>query len=1485
MKNMYRRFLSLVLCMCMVFVLLPNIAMPAYAVNSGTVIGLADESIGLSFSGTADNAWSASSTQIIGKARSTSGSGCGGGSNYRSTLTITNKKTTKATLSFDYTVVVSEGTILVNNTTTTANGSFSMELAAGGTVEVEIESGSTSADTKITMTNVKLVADVSATVTFQPAENGSYTVDGRNITEVYTHTQSSMTAYQVEATPAEGYRFKGWYDVASGKCISTDAKTALNFDSDRTITARFVSKELALFEAGGQVFDDLNDAIAEAQKNLPAIITLAESGKITGNYIIPSKVTLLIPFDEAKTCYTSTPTAITSTPTAKPFRTLTMAAGSSLTLANGAAISIGGQYYAASGGASGKMVGPYGYIKMESGSAIDVQSGASLYAWGFISGSGSVTVQSGGSVYEWYQILDFRGGSASSAMGNEVFPFNQYAVQNVEVPLTLHAGASETVYTAVYAVRKINPTSIPFIGDKGMFNIVSGSLTKAYDGATDRIIYTINGEAELNSLNLKLAGASVSSSSYVLPLTNNMTINLVTGSKLTINQTAALLPGVEATIAKGAELVVSNGKSIYIYDRDEWIANAYTCKGNFCAVGYAPGKNYNRSVKDLIDAKVDVNGTLTAIGGIYTTASGADICSSEGTGVYSQQGGPGTETTTYQYTQSGSDVTAHKITITPAKLHNADGSYTETQAAKAGDTINYVNGVWGGKPCTHENTELRGAKEATCTTTGYTGDTYCKDCNEKIADGEVIPALGHAWDKGVITTAPTCENAGVRTLTCTRCNETKTEAVNATGHTPVQIPEKPATCTEPGHKAGTKCSVCGAVLSGLEEIPAKGHTVVVDPAVGPTCTEPGKTEGKHCSVCNEVIVAQEIIPAIGHKPVIRDAKDATLTEEGYTGDTYCSVCNELLKKGEVIPKSGAVITWVVNGTQTTQVYEKGKTPTFPGTPEKPETARYRYVFAGWDQEIVPVTSDATYTAQFTQVGKNGLCVEGADTYWIANGENVAFPGLIRINVGSEAQPHYHYYYFGEDGKAVKNGNYKVDKNNDLPLPAYQYCFDADGVIIHDDDTSKNGICPGDGSKYYYVDGVKVGEGLICVDGTFYYARTSNGEIVRDRDYWIAKTNGYPIEARTYHFDADGKMVIDGFVDINGGTYYFVKGECAKGLTKIGEDYYFFNAGSGMMYKDANMWVPANDYGVEPGMHYFDADGKMFVPDTVNGKRAIVAENGKLYFTIDGVKMVNGLYELDGAYYFARYDGTLVTNGSAYVETTELSGNGWYGFGADGKLIMTGFVTGNGKTYYYADGVRAKGLTKIGEDYYFFNAGSGMMYKDANMWVPANDYGVEPGMHYFDADGKMFVPDTVNGKRAIVAENGKLYFTIDGVKMVNGLYELDGAYYFARYDGTLVTNGSAYVETTELSGNGWYGFGADGKLIMTGFVTGNGKTYYYADGVRAKGLTKIGEDYYFFNAGSGMMYKDANMWVPANDYGVEPGMHSFGADGKMAQTAG
>ena len=175
-----------------------------------------------------------------------------------------------------------------------------------------------------------------------------------------------------------------------------------------------------------------------------------------------------------------------------------------------------------------------------------------------------------------------------------------------------------------------------------------------------------------------------------------------------------------------------------------------------------------------------------------------------------------------------------------------------------------------------------------------------------------------------------------------------------------------------------------------------------------------------------------------------------------------------------------------------------------------------------------------------------------------------------------------------------------------------------------------------------------------------------------------------------------------------------------------------------------------------------------------------------------------------------------------------------------------------------------------------------MYKNADMWVPANDYGIEGGMHHFNADGKMFVPNLETGVRKIVAENGNLYFTIDGVKMTGGLYELDGEYYYAQNNGTLAVNKSVYVETTELSGTGWYGFDEEGKLLMPGFVEGgDGFTYYYNGGIRAKGFTKIGNDYYIFNTYSGKMYKNANMWVGANSYGIAGGIYYFGADGKMA----
>lgn len=682
-KRISRRFVSLLLTFVTILTMLPVMTLPALAATSRTVTGLADENIGLSFDGDDEASWSANGTSITGAATSTAGT-CSD-TPHSSTLTITNKKSTTATLSFDYSIEQNSGEIKVDGTLVSSGASFTKELAANESVKVYIKSGSTSAATKITLTNVVLVSDVNATATFVPAENGTYTVDGKLITEEYSNTQSSMTAYQVVATPADGYQFLGWYNLTTGKCIATAATTALNIESDCTITARFASKTAALFETGGQPFDDLNEAVVYARANNQNKITLASDGKITGNYTIPSGVTLLIPFDEAGTLYTNAPAAIRTPPASKPFRTLTMSEGTSITV-NGA-ISLGGRYFAAAGGQQGRPVGDYGYIKMADNSSITVKKGGNLYAWGFISGSGSVLAESGATVYEFYQIADFRGGSASSGMGNKVFPFSQYFVQNIEVPLTLNAGANEQVYSGVYAMKSTFTTAINFIGDNGMFKVESGSFTKDYDEKTDRLVFTVNGEAALNTLSLKLASMSVNSASYVLPITNNITINIQSGN-VTINQDAALLAGVEVNIAEGAGLTVANGKNIYFYDSDEWNSDNFvwgTCK--FKSVAYAPGKAYNRSNNDLVDAKMDVNGSVTAIGAIYTTKGGADICSSNKTGKYVQQGEPGKETNTYQYkTNDNKEVI---IPITAAKLKNFDGTYTETANASVGQTIPY----------------------------------------------------------------------------------------------------------------------------------------------------------------------------------------------------------------------------------------------------------------------------------------------------------------------------------------------------------------------------------------------------------------------------------------------------------------------------------------------------------------------------------------------------------------------------------------------------------------------------------------------------------------------------------------------------------------------------------------------------------------------------------------------------------------------------
>ena len=195
------------------------------------------------------------------------------------------------------------------------------------------------------------------------------------------------------------------------------------------------------------------------------------------------------------------------------------------------------------------------------------------------------------------------------------------------------------------------------------------------------------------------------------------------------------------------------------------------------------------------------------------------------------------------------------------------------------------------------------AVEATCTETGLTEGSHCSVCNEVLVAQETVPAKGHSWNDGEVTKEPTCTEEGVKTFTCSVCSETKTETVDALGHTEVIDAAVAPSCTEMGLGEGSHCSVCGEVIKAQEAIPAKGHTPVTDAAVEATCTETGLTAGSHCSDCNEVLVAQEVIPATGHTEVIDAAVAPSCTQTGLTAGSHCSVCGKVLTKQETVPKT------------------------------------------------------------------------------------------------------------------------------------------------------------------------------------------------------------------------------------------------------------------------------------------------------------------------------------------------------------------------------------------------------------------------------------------------------------------------------------------------------------------------------------------------------------------------------------------------------
>ena len=1302
------------------------------------------------------------------------------------------------------------------------------------------------------------------------------------------------------------------------------------------------------FSVGGTEYANLNDALSAAEKGKDKTVVITADTTLSGSYTIPAGVTLLVPFDDRGTLYTTKPEAVETLTNQTVYRTLTLNSGASITV-NGA-ISVGGKLFTSSNRHVCKPTGAYGQIKMNSGSQITVENGGNLYAWGYVTGSGNVRITSGATVYECFQVTDWRGGSATikfatPANVNKVFPFSQYYVQNIEAPLTIEYGGTEKAHIAAYGEN----IAIGFVGTGGMFELTEGAtFTKTYDPAADRISFDISGNASLKGIKMKVFIAIIDSANYVLPINNNININIHSGVT-TIAQDAALLPGVQVTIDQGAELNIQSKANLYVYDADQWSKDyVWGSQNGISPVAYSPSGKGSRAISD---ASINVNGVLNVEGSVYTTGGGANIYSSDSTGKFVQTAVPGTEKNTYQCTQSGSRVTPVEIPITPAKLHNTNDTYTETKGSDPGDTYLVYDGIWALKKNnititfnanggTGEMAALmanpgydKKLSSNTFTREGYTftgWNTKADGTGTGYADGATVKfdadtTLYAQWTqkpvitfnanggKGIMGTQTV--NPGVsaalpaNTFTRadydfagwnTKANGTGTAYADETNITT----NKNVTLYAQWklHEYHVRwLNLNGAVLKeGYYTCEEKaGYDMWFDEDPEPTMPEDenytyvfarrwtpyDETKDGWGFYPHEDVVFTAVYNKFEKLTVTFDANggigtmDTVKIANGYSGECYTLPECGFTREGYDF--DGWLITGTVgyNASDPTELHnekwdgelllafsdlklkaswkhadgwftdDNGKQYYNNGKLQKtgwtkingqtyyldPETGYAATGIATLIPDGATEAARCVFDAEGVfQSNVTGVYSVGNDTYWLNSGIIEEEAGLKRV-VKKNGEVNYYYFAVQKNlderegltlSAAVKstvlNGkDCWLHKTNGLALPEWGYYFDENGVILHDEDTSKNGILKDGEDLYYYVDGIKAPAGMIKIGDDYYYAN-SKGKLIVNQTYYCSRMNGL-MEEGTYAFDAAGKLIPgatdkNGIVrDDDGVLRYYVNGKVTYvGLIKIDGDFYYVRS-SGEVVAGCVYYITWTHGLKDPGYYTFDKNGKL-IGAPKNG--IVKDEDGVLRYYVNGKLTYAGLIEINGDYYYVNSKCEVVHDCDYYITWThDLKPQGRYHFDADGKMtekvapLKNGIYAEDGSLYYYRNGERTyAGLIEINGDYYYVNSKCEVVH-DCDYYITWTHDLKPQGRYHFDADGKM-TGAVAPLKNGIYEEDGSLYYYRNGERTYAGLIEIDGDYYYVRSNCEVVHGCRYYVYWTHgLVQEGYYNFDSTGRMIL------------------------------------------------------------------------
>ena len=594
-------------------------------------------------------------------------------------------------------------------------------------------------------------------------ESGDGLVLRKDSTEMdIPETETTFDVYSTDmevvlkALPTASHMFRGWYSVGEN-----DVKTFITDDYTLSVPANTTATYYAYFKpvfadskyrvgvTGCSTFEEAL-AVATSATEDKVIIPLVDDEISAGYYTIPTGVTLLIPYASTQGApdINVTRVAEEGTPTGA-YRTLTLASGVHLNVYG--AIEVGGRQSTGDfdSGADvgiGRPAAPtYGLMILNAGSSITLNDGANLRAWGFVQGQGEIDARRGSKVFEQFQIMDWRGYKYTNRMFNshKVLPMTQYFIQNIESPTIYHPGAKLLACGGVKFHYPVNTgfvnynapitgaiDSVGIIGAKYNSSFVKDDaaiflmddaddsedtwVRKYYDPTTDRQVYEVNNAAYLGSLKLTVRGLghtiNVNSAEYVLPITNNFKIHLLTGEMI-VTQHTVMLPGSEIELDKKSTVTIPDDAALYLYDTDQW--GRYVC-GHFVdadtyqftyasRIKYRPGGVPGNEVRDISsaaalgNAKLTVHGTVNVEGQLFTTESGASITSTKedaGT-IFFRNGAPTFSTDHFVEQVSSTTPTYVKAQCVSALLTNEAGSsfgaHTATAETAAGKSFCFID--------------------------------------------------------------------------------------------------------------------------------------------------------------------------------------------------------------------------------------------------------------------------------------------------------------------------------------------------------------------------------------------------------------------------------------------------------------------------------------------------------------------------------------------------------------------------------------------------------------------------------------------------------------------------------------------------------------------------------------------------------------------------------------------------------------------------